>query len=106
MLQSNLSKKLSNNTPTKKVYFFYTDWMGSSFIFKMFLENLQKKYSNSFEIIDVDIEKDPELASQFNIDQVPTTIFLQNNSIVDHFTGILPQHKLETRLLFFIEDGA
>ena len=48
------------------------------------------------ELQEIDIEQSPELAQQYGIKSVPTTIFLRGGNPVGQFTGGTTKKKLDS----------
>ena len=50
------------------------------------------------QIVFLDVDKNKDMASQYNIRAVPTTIIEENGVEVDRFTGVLPKQSVLSRL--------
>jgi thioredoxin len=59
---------------------FFATWCGPCHRFAPTLEEISNEYSQSVKVYKIDIDQDPELAHLFEIQSVPTTLFLAPNS--------------------------
>jgi thioredoxin 1 len=54
---------------------FYADWCGPCKVTSPILEELSKEYAGRIDIYKVNIDKERELASLFNVQSIPTFLF-------------------------------
>jgi thioredoxin 1 len=54
---------------------FYADWCGPCKVTSPILEELSKEYAGKIDIYKVNIDKERELASLFNVQSIPTFLF-------------------------------
>lgn len=59
---------------------FSASWCGPCKSFAPILEQLSKDYAGKLHVYKVDIDKDPELADVFEIQSVPTTLFIDSRN--------------------------
>jgi thioredoxin 1 len=76
----------------KHVFYFTADWCGPCKRVRPIVEELTKD-GYSFQIIDVDIEK--ELVEKFEISSVPTFILFKNEKSVKRISGAQTRNQLE-----------
>jgi thioredoxin 1 len=76
----------------KHVFYFTADWCGPCKKVRPIVEELTKD-GYSFQIIDVDIEK--ELVKKFEITSVPTFILFKNEKSIRRTSGALTKNQLE-----------
>ena len=76
----------------KTVFYFTADWCGPCKKVRPIVEELTKD-GYSFQIIDVDIEK--ELVKKFEISSVPTFILFKNEKSVKRISGAQTKNQLE-----------
>jgi thioredoxin 1 len=76
----------------KHVFYFTADWCGPCKKVRPIVEELIKD-GHSFQIIDVDIEK--ELVEKFEISSVPTFILFKNEKLVNRISGAQTKTQLE-----------
>jgi thioredoxin 1 len=76
----------------KHIFYFTADWCGPCKRVRPIVEELTKD-GYSFQIIDVDIEK--ELVEKFEISSVPTFILFKNEKSVKRISGAQTRNQLE-----------
>jgi thioredoxin 1 len=76
----------------KHVFYFTADWCGPCKKVRPIVEELIKD-GYSFQIIDVDIEK--ELVKKFEVSSVPTFILFKNEKSVKRISGAYTKNQLE-----------
>jgi len=76
----------------KHVFYFTADWCGPCKKVRPIVEELTKD-GYSFQIIDVDIEK--ELVKKFEISSVPTFILFKNEKSIKRISGAQTKNELE-----------
>jgi thioredoxin 1 len=76
----------------KHVFYFTADWCGPCKKVRPIVEELTKD-GYSFQIIDVDIEK--ELVKKFEISSVPTFILFKNEKSVKRISGAQTKNQLK-----------
>ncbi len=70
----------------KKILYFTASWCGPCQRIKPTFYKLEKEYEDiSFNAIDVDMNRD--LAEKYDIESMPTFVFLNNEKEVDRFCG-------------------
>lgn len=90
--KSNFQSKLGN---TSALLLFGADWCVPCRQMTPIIEGLSKKYSGKIVFGHVDIDKEPELASMYDIMSVPTFIFYLGGVAVNSLIGAVPEHKLQ-----------
>jgi len=76
----------------KNIFYFTADWCGPCKKVRPIVEELTKD-GYSFQIIDVDIEK--ELVKKFEITSVPTFILFKNEKSIKRISGAQTKNQLE-----------
>ena len=72
--------------------------MGTSFILGKILDQLQAEFQDTFQVRHVDVEEEVQFANEYNVVDIPTIIFLRDDTILDRFSGIIPRHELVQRV--------
>lgn len=76
---------------------FYADWCGPCNMLAPLVEELAKENPDYF-IGKVNVDDDPDLASQFGVTTIPTLIILSKSELVRRSVGVLPKAELEAFL--------
>ena len=73
------------------------DWCSPCRIMKPTIIKLQEKYvdNSNIQIEDINIEEDTELATEYGVRSIPTTLIFQNDVLVDKKVGILKFEQLD-----------
>lgn len=73
---------------------FWAEWCGPCKTLGPLLEKLAADYNGAFVLAKVDIDKEPELGTAFQIRSVPTVMLVKGGQLVDGFPGALPEGQL------------
>lgn len=77
---------------------FYSDWCGPCQTLLPTIHKLAEELQNDVVIKKVNVDKDKELAAQFNVRSIPTLIFFNEGNAVDRHTGLLTERDLRTKI--------
>lgn len=95
-------KHISNNTDFQKEVLdnskivladFFAEWCGPCQMLALVLENISKTKTD-VDIVKIDIDKNMELASKYNIEVVPTLLFFKDGNLKKTLTGYMPENSL------------
>lgn len=77
---------------------FYATWCGPCHMMAKILEQVNDLMSDRLQIVKIDSDKYPQLASQYGIEALPTLILFKNCQPVDKIEGVLRPEQLMGRL--------
>ena len=64
-------------------------WCGPCMMFAPIFEQLQKEYGKEFIFLKVNVDSTPEIARQYGITGIPTTLFIRNGRVVNKIVGAM-----------------
>lgn len=74
---------------------FYATWCGPCKMMSPILEDLKKKVDDRAAIIKIDVDKNPQAASAYQVQDVPTLILFKGGKTLWRQSGIVPASELE-----------
>lgn len=74
---------------------FYADWCGPCKTIAPILEDLSREYAGKIKVYKVNVDKEQELASVFNVNGIPALLFCPVGRDPQMATGALPKSEFE-----------
>ena len=73
---------------------FYAEWCGPCQIMKPRILDVAERIGDDVKVIQIDIDKEKELATRFRIQSVPTLIIFKNGKQQWRQSGLISAHAL------------
>ncbi|MDT9176924.1 MAG: thioredoxin [Limnospira sp. PMC 1291.21] len=67
---------------------FYATWCGPCQMMAPILQEVNQEMKEQIQIVKIDTDKYPKIASDYQIEALPTLIFFKNGQPVDRFEGV------------------
>ncbi|MDB9315544.1 thioredoxin [Spirulina sp. CS-785/01] len=89
---------LLNTTPKPVLVDFYATWCGPCKMMTPILEQVSQKMGDRVQVVKIDTDKYPKLASQYQIEALPTLVLFKNGQEAERIEGVVQTPQLIERL--------
>ncbi|TVQ49143.1 MAG: thioredoxin [Gloeocapsa sp. DLM2.Bin57] len=90
--------ELLNSSTLPVLVDFYATWCGPCQMMAKILEQVNQKLSDRLQIVKIDTDKYPQIASQYNISALPTLVLFRDGQPIDRIEGVVETPQLIQRL--------
>lgn len=105
-MESERISKISTDVFQKQVYEsatpvvvdFYADWCGPCKTVSPILERLSGEYDGKVKFVKLNVDDDPEIASNFGIMSIPTVLFFANGKARDAVIGAVSPSEYKQKI--------
>lgn len=85
-------------SPVPVLVDFYADWCGPCRMLAPTLERLSAEFTGRARIVKVNVDAEPELASQFQVASIPTLVFFSGGRLMGRTSGLASEVSLRNAL--------
>ncbi|PCI39632.1 MAG: thioredoxin [Elusimicrobia bacterium] len=86
---------------------FSATWCGPCRALAPIVDSLVDQYAGKLKFVEIDTDKNPDLAAKFNISSIPTLLILENGERTSTVgVGLIPRAQLETTLDAFLASSS
>lgn len=97
LTQEEFEEKVLDNKGVKVVKF-TADWCYPCKVIEPHLVKLEKLYNGEIEFYEVDVEENNELASKYDIVNIPTLLVFKQNKVIGSIVGALNFESLKKEI--------
>ena len=84
---------------------FSAEWCGPCKMMPPILKELKNKLGDNITILKLDIDKNPAVASAYQIQSVPTLMVFRNGQIKWRHSGVIPAAQIQTVMEGILRNG-
>lgn len=95
------SEVLNSEKPV--VIDFWASWCGPCKMMGPVFEELGNEMQDSVKFVKVNVDSEPELASSFKVQGIPTISIVKNKQEIGRMSGFMSKEQLKERIDKFIE---
>jgi thioredoxin 1 len=77
---------------------FWANWCGPCRMVAPVIEELAKEFDQKIKIGKVDVDENPNIASQFGIMSIPTLMFFKKGKVMEQAVGALSKSDLKKKI--------
>lgn len=92
-----LKEIIKSSTPT--LVDFYATWCGPCKMQTPILHEFKEELANKVNIVKVDVDQNPELASEYAVQSIPTLIMFKNGQLKEKMVGLTTKATLSEMLI-------
>jgi thioredoxin 1 len=100
MPQASFSELINGDKPT--FVDFSAEWCGPCKMMAPILAQLKSEVGDMVRIIKIDVDKNPQTASAYQIQSVPTLMLFKDGNVVWRQSGVVPKEQLKRTVLQFV----
>lgn len=74
---------------------FYATWCGPCKLMGPILSEIKSKMGDRVTILKIDVDKNPEISQQFEVQGVPTLVIFKQGKVKWRQSGVIPAQQLQ-----------
>ncbi len=77
---------------------FWAEWCGPCRMIAPVLEEVAKEYAGKLKVAKLDVDGNPELATRYGVQSIPTLIMFKDGQAVERLVGYMPKQRLVEKI--------
>ena len=77
---------------------FWAEWCGPCKMVSPIVEELANEYNGKVKVAKLDVDSNPQTATNYGIRGIPTLLMFKDGSAVDQIVGAIPKAQIAERL--------
>ena len=77
---------------------FWAAWCGPCRMIAPILEEIAEEYGDQLKVAKLDVDQNPQVATQFGVMSIPTMILFKDGEAVERLVGYMPKKRLLERI--------
>lgn len=77
---------------------FWAEWCYPCKMMEPVLEELEKELASRVKFKKIDVDKEDQVAGQYNVRSIPTLVILKEGKEIDRLVGVSPKELIKSKL--------
>ncbi|MCI8632170.1 MAG: thioredoxin [Lachnospiraceae bacterium] len=77
---------------------FYADWCGPCKMMSPVLEQISDEMEGKIKVAKINVDENPNLASQYKVMSIPNFILFKNGQTADQVIGAIPKAQMQEKI--------